>query len=142
MKIFRNDKGGVLLETALWFPLLVLMLFSAVMFGLVFNAQNVVVSAAREGARTAAVLQSEGEARERVERIITGQLHTGGGARFDRNRDVRVSMGTYCTVAVTYRVPCPTPFLARLLLPPERLVDNGRHIGVSAMASFRRESAF
>jgi hypothetical protein len=51
----RGDSGQSLVEFALVVPLLLLLVFGIIEFGRVYHAQLVVASAAREGARKAAV---------------------------------------------------------------------------------------
>lgn len=54
-QIARDQRGAAALEFALIAPLLVLLLFGIIEFGRVWSARNVYISAAREGARVAAV---------------------------------------------------------------------------------------
>lgn len=51
----RRDRGASLVEFALVLPLLTLFLFGIIEFGIAYNKKQTVNSAAREGARTAAV---------------------------------------------------------------------------------------
>jgi len=51
----RDDKGAAAVEFALVLPILVLLLFGMIEFGVVYDAQLQVTHAAREGARRAAV---------------------------------------------------------------------------------------
>lgn len=52
---WESERGAAAVEFALVFPLLVLILFGIVEFGSIYNAQLMLTSAAREGARTMAV---------------------------------------------------------------------------------------
>jgi Flp pilus assembly protein TadG len=52
---WRDERGAVAVEFALIAPVLILLLFGIVDYGLVFNAQLQVTGAAREAARTMAV---------------------------------------------------------------------------------------
>ena len=54
----RRDRGAVAVETALVMPVLLLVIFGAVDFGRLLNAQISLTQAAREGARWAALGQS------------------------------------------------------------------------------------
>ena len=69
----RNQKGQSLVEFALILPVLLLLVFGIIQFGIIFNGQISVTSAAREGARVAVVL-GEAEARNRVENALAGAL--------------------------------------------------------------------
>lgn len=51
----QNERGAAVVEFALIFPLLMMLVFGAVQFGLVFNRQQALHAAAREGARLAAL---------------------------------------------------------------------------------------
>jgi Flp pilus assembly protein TadG len=55
---WRDDRGAVLVEFALIAPVLILLLFGIVEYGLVLNAQLQVTGAARQAARTMAVTGS------------------------------------------------------------------------------------
>jgi Flp pilus assembly protein TadG len=52
---FKKESGQTLVEFALILPILLLLIFGAIEFGRVFHATHVITSAAREGARAAAV---------------------------------------------------------------------------------------
>lgn len=60
---WRDDRGAAAVEFALVFPLLVLVLIGIIEYGSIFNAQLMLTSAAREGARTMAVTGDAGQAR-------------------------------------------------------------------------------
>ena len=69
----RNQKGQSLVEFALILPVLLLLVFGIIQFGIIFNGQISVTSAAREGARVA-VVSGEVEARNRVKNALAGAL--------------------------------------------------------------------
>lgn len=50
-----DDRGAAVVEFALVLPLLMLMVFGTIQFGLLFNRQQALHAAAREGARVAAL---------------------------------------------------------------------------------------
>ena len=54
-KIFKNEKGASAVEFALILPILVILIFGIVEFGIAFNNYITITHAAREGARRAAV---------------------------------------------------------------------------------------
>lgn len=70
-----GDRGSALVEFVLVFPIVMVMLFGIVEFGILLNAQLVLDSTARDAARRSAV---EGGATERVYELIESQLLTGG----------------------------------------------------------------
>ncbi|MCQ6271397.1 pilus assembly protein [Pseudarthrobacter sp. R1] len=55
MKPKQKERGAVAVEMALLLPLLLLILIGTMEFGRVFNVQNSLTQAAREGARHAAI---------------------------------------------------------------------------------------
>lgn len=63
-KFFSEETAQALVEFTLILPILILLIFGMIEFGWVFNAQLTLNSAAREGARTGAVLQTSGDERK------------------------------------------------------------------------------
>lgn len=72
---FQCDKGAELIEFALVFPLLLLVLFGILDFGLLFQRYETVTNAAREGARVAVL---PGYAQADVEARVTQYLLAAG----------------------------------------------------------------
>ena len=60
MKSKQKERGAVAVEMAVLLPLLLLILIGTMEFGRVFNVQNSLTQAAREGARNAAIHYSDG----------------------------------------------------------------------------------
>lgn len=54
-KIIKNEKGASAVEFALILPILIILVFGIVQFGIAFNNYITITHAAREGARIAAV---------------------------------------------------------------------------------------
>lgn len=65
---FASQEGASLVEFAIVLPLLLLLLFGAIEFGLVLYNQQVITNASREGARAGIVAQ--------VPRVTAGQINT------------------------------------------------------------------
>lgn len=61
MKQKRNERGAVAVEMAIVLPLLLLILIGTMEFGRVFNVQNSLTQAAREGARYAAIHHNDSD---------------------------------------------------------------------------------
>ena len=82
MNLYRRlacDKGAELIEFALVFPLLLLVMFGIMDFGLLFQRYETVTNAAREGARVAVLpgyAQADVEARVRQYLIAAGLTST------------------------------------------------------------------
>ena len=78
MKFYRRlgcDKGAELIEFALVFPLLLLVMFGIMDFGLLFQRYETVTNAAREGARIAVL---PGYAQADVQARVTQYLAASG----------------------------------------------------------------
>ncbi|TJX14162.1 pilus assembly protein [Tissierella creatinini] len=58
-RLRKNEKGQSLVEFALVLPLLILIVVGIIEFGWLFNGKITLTSAAREGARVAAILKDE-----------------------------------------------------------------------------------
>ncbi|HUQ64262.1 MAG TPA: TadE/TadG family type IV pilus assembly protein [Acidimicrobiales bacterium] len=106
----KGDEGQAAVELALLLPLVVLVLLVVVQIGLVIRDQVLVVHAAREAARQAAVDPSaEGPERAAL-----------AGSDLDSERlDVSVSgrggAGSRVKVAVRYRAPTEVPLVGAML---------------------------
>ena len=80
----KRQKGAVAIETALLFPLLVLLIFGMIEFGLLLYNRQVLTNASREGARFGIVLdlprRSDGDITGAVNQYCTNRLITFGSA--------------------------------------------------------------
>jgi hypothetical protein len=118
--------GSAAVELALVLPLALLFALALVQVGLVAKDAVVVVQAAREGAREAAVTIDD-------ERVRQAALR-GGGLPPDRT-DVSIEregqVGQPVTVRVTYHAPMVVPFV-EWLFPDE--------VAVSSAATMRQET--
>jgi len=103
----NGDEGAAAVEFALVLPILVVLLFGIIEFGMVFDAQLQVTHAAREGARMASVggnvasavaAQTSGLVASRLS--VVGPLAKGGAS------DPR---GFYYEVTVNYTYPLDIP---------------------------------
>jgi len=68
----QRDRGAAAVEMALLLPLLLLIVFGIVDFGRMLNAQITITEAAREGARAAAIENSNAAAETRVAKVMAG----------------------------------------------------------------------
>jgi Flp pilus assembly protein TadG len=108
----RSARGQATVELALVLPVVVLALLLVVQLGLVARSQQLVVHAAREGARAEAVGPGSGPAAARATPgLDPGRMRVavsgGGGA------------GAVVTVTVTYRARTDVPLVGALLGDPE-----------------------
>jgi Flp pilus assembly protein TadG len=95
----RNERGQTMTEFALILPLLVLLLFGVIQFGIVFHNYISITDATRAGARKAAVSRElsdpAGAARAAVRTSAPGldqdQLAVSVSSSFERGSDVTVA---------------------------------------------------
>lgn len=96
LKIFRDEHGGSLVEFAIIGPLLFVILFGIIEFGIVFYDQAMITNASREGARAGIVFRdprpSEIEIKDVVKRYCEEYLISfETGSTFDDD-NITVSM--------------------------------------------------
>ena len=95
----RNERGQAMTEFALVLPVLVLLLFAVIQFGIAFNNHITVTDAARAGARKAAVSRGTADAARSAEAAVRAsaasldqdQLEVVVTSSFTRGTDVTVS---------------------------------------------------
>lgn len=80
----RDDRGATLVEFALLVPVLVMLLFGLVEFGVAYDRQQALTGAAREGARAASIGRTVSQIESRVDAAT-------GGTNFDGAISVSVS---------------------------------------------------
>ncbi len=111
----RADRGQAAVELALTFPFVVLLFLAMVQVGLIVRDQILVVHAAREAARAAAVIPGDAAARRAAI----------GSSGLDKGR-IRVVVkgrggpGSTLTVTVRYSAPTQVPLIGPLV-PDVRL---------------------
>lgn len=115
--VAADERGAALVEFVLVAGLLFLIIFAALDLGLMLNARLVVASAARAGARYAAV---EGGATAAVTERIEGQLRLGN---IDPDlaeieiRPRRAAYGSTLRVSISYDYPLITPVVRAVVGP-------------------------
>jgi len=95
----RSERGQAMTEFALVLPVLALMLFAVIQFGIAFNNYITVTDAARAGARKAAVSRgtanpartTEAAVRASAAGLDQGRLDVEIKSNFERGTDVTVS---------------------------------------------------
>lgn len=105
----KRQRGAMAIETALLFPLLILLIFGMIEFGLLMYNRQVLTNASREGARAGIVLDIPRVPDSDIENVVnqycTDRLVTFGAANtastnITREGDV---FGDDLTVRVTYQ---------------------------------------
>jgi Flp pilus assembly protein TadG len=101
----KREEGAAAIEFALLLPLLMLILFGIIEFGLVFYSQEVITNASREGARYGIVIGSPrpttGQIQGVVNTYLTNAGLTAGGATVTVT-GAQGASGSDLTVAVVY----------------------------------------
>jgi Flp pilus assembly protein TadG len=115
MKV-RNEEGAVAVEFALLAPLLVIILFAIVSFGIALTRTVAYVSAAREGARYAAVHCRPDATQCTSALIITRVTDSANGYPIGpgvptADTDCTITPGEPVTVSWDQDVPIQVPFL-------------------------------
>lgn len=110
MRWHRVDRGQATVELALLLPLVVMLLLAVVQVGLVARDAVLVVHAAREAVREAAVTAAPGAARRAAE---AGSGLTGPRLAVTVVR--REAPGGRVEVAVRYRAPTQVPLVGHLV---------------------------
>lgn len=125
------ERGQSLVEMAIILPLLLVILTGIIQFGIIFNGQIAVNSAAREGARLAAVGATDDEIENRVKDVLTGTLLLNYGGTFINPPGSR-SLGEKVSVEVSAGAEIIVPFLDLLV---------GEEFNLSSRAVMRVEYA-
>lgn len=117
-----NERGAVAVEFALLAPLLMIMLFAIIEFGLVMAKVVTYVSAAREGSRYAAVhCQPNGVSSDVCTQALIQQKVVDSAVGYDigpgaptADRDCEVDPGEAVKVSWLQDIPIAVPFLPDL----------------------------
>jgi Flp pilus assembly protein TadG len=109
----RSESGAELIEFALVFPLLLLVVLGIADFGLMFQQYEVLTNAAREGARIAVLpTYSSADAITRVNQYVaSGFLSTGGAVSTTVSAPAKVVIGANCMTVITVTVTYPHQYL-------------------------------
>ena len=102
-----GEKGNTIVEFALTLPILLLVLFGIFHFGRAIMTTNVLYTAAREGARAAAIDTTTTYWQPRVNAVLSaGVVHNGhSSCTYDAStKSVRVTVTSYFTV-IGKRIP-------------------------------------
>ena len=108
--LIRQQEGGSALELAIILPVMILIIFGIIEFGLILYNQQIITNASREGARAGIVARSprlsSGEITNVVDAYCSGNLVTFGSATSPNvsiNNSGGTSFGDDLAVQVTWR---------------------------------------
>lgn len=113
----HDEQGQALLEFALVLPILLLLVFGIIEFGIIFFDNLVITQAAREGARVGVVGGSDTEIRGIVEQSAGSLDLSRMQIVIDPDQSGR-SRGDSLKVEVYYNVPILTPIMGQLIPNP------------------------
>ncbi len=113
----RDQQGQALLELALVLPILMLLVFGIVQFGIIFLDNQVITQAAREGVRVGTVGGSDAEIMETVEHITENLDSTRLEVVINPSEGER-SRGDSLKVEVHYSAPIIFPVIGEFISNP------------------------
>ena len=157
----KNNRGQVLVETALILPLLLLLIFGMVDFGRAMYTKNTLTNAARSGARAAAVTtslyptsaasllsQATGEPATSIQRTLSSEFPQDAAIQYEVNiydadgapAAGTVQSGNQVRVTLTYpNFPLITPLYKLMALFTDNPSKTSGSITISGEASMRYE---
>jgi len=126
-----NERGAVAAEFALLLPVILLILFGTIEFGMIMYSREVITNASREGARAGIVQVSPKPTAGAITTIATTYL-TGTGIN-PANVTITVTGAggvnpATLTVQATYRYPWLIPYIPTVLGLPRPLPLTGKTI--------------
>jgi len=110
-----DSRGSVAVEFALFLPMLLTIIFAIVELGGAWYSQQMLVNAAREGARLGVAHQTEGVTTQQVVTLVTNNLTTSGFPGAVTVTATNVESGTGAQVRVTVTSPYQFPVLGNLV---------------------------
>jgi Flp pilus assembly protein TadG len=141
--LLADNQGAAVVEFAIIFPVLIVLLFGVIDFGRAFFLRNNLVAAAREGARSGAVMSAPCTSdatdlvRTRVRQYVTSfggdqptdaqiQVTTPGGCAANTATSVQVQVANYAFTPIT---------------PVFRLIDYTSALRITVTAVYRWEQS-
>lgn len=116
-KLISSRRGQALVETALVLPILILLLMGIVEFGRILNAYLIITNASREGARYAAIHNTDSY----IEGVISGLTTTLDQSKItvivSPSYSERAS-GSATAVTINYSVDIITPLMSSIIPNP------------------------
>lgn len=117
IRLCRDQRGQALLELALALPILLLLIFGIIQFGIIFLDNQIINQAAREGVRVGAVGGNDAEILKTVERITNNLDKARLQVLINPTYGER-KRGDSLKVEVHYSVPIMLPVIGDLLPNP------------------------
>ena len=110
---WRSETGAELVEFALVFPMLLLVVLGIADFGILFQQYEVLTNAAREGARVAVLPNyATADVKARVDQYVAaGMLSTGGTVTTTVGAPAKVLIGANCMTTIKVTVSYPHAYL-------------------------------
>jgi len=126
-----NERGAVAAEFALLLPVILLILFGTIEFGMIMYSRELITNASREGARAGIIQVSPKPTTGAITTIVTNYL-TGTGINPTAVTIAVTGAGganpATLTVTATYQYPWLIPYIPTVLGFPSPLPLTGRTI--------------
>jgi Flp pilus assembly protein TadG len=115
-KLLQTSHGSVIVEFALFLPIILVLMFGIIELGAAWNAKQMLVNASREGARMGSLLNDPSNGNTQVIQMVTGFLQQSGypgsfsvvSAGADGNPGDQVQV----TITSDYQFPVLSSFLS------------------------------
>jgi Flp pilus assembly protein TadG len=110
-------KGQALVEMALILPIIILVLVAIIDFGLLFNNYLLVTNSSREGAREAALGQSDEDIQSDILHLLSTLKESEISINIYPSKSSR-SQGSQVVITVGYQYKFLTPIIGRIFTSP------------------------
>lgn len=139
-QLTRDSRGTAIVEFAIIFPLLAILLFGVIDFGRAFFLRNNLVAASREGARAGAVLDNacNGAATTTIRSKVRAYVTSFGGATLTDAQIVVTTPGA-CGAGATNVVVTINGYAFTPITPVFRFINYTSAIAITVSATYRWE---
>ena len=117
---FKENKGQSIVEIALILPVILLILFGIIQFGIIFNADLIITNASREGAREAAVGVSDTEIVNTIKASMATLDEEFVNITISPSSSSRVT-GAQVSVQIDYNIQIVMPIISNIIPNPFKI---------------------
>jgi len=129
----RNERGAVLIEAAFILPIVIILLFGVVSYGIWFMAAHSVQQAANEGARAVLAGIDEDDRQAIVEDVVNDGVLSAGTVDADKVTVATSLEGNVYTVAVSYDFSVSAILSANLIPMPASPITRQARVRLSSL---------
>jgi Flp pilus assembly protein TadG len=142
-RVLRDSRGTAVVEFAIIFPVLAMLVFGVIDFGRAFFLRNNLVSAVREGARYGATLANpcNGAAQTLIQARVQTYVSSFGGASVTPTVDTSVGACSATSGVVTDVVVRITNYTFTPVTPVFRLISYNSALNITVSARYRWEAS-